>query len=143
MAPLASYTQETAEVSVKGVSFAVRGLGLDDVSLLVRAHFDALENLFALYQSATAGPEAGDPGARLILSFVQDAPALCAQIIAIAADEPDRADVIRKMPFPVLVDALLKIGRLTFEDVGGPANFMQALVGLLERARKPTSARLA
>lgn len=140
MSVLANYTPERAEVAFKGGVLRVRGLTLDDIGLLIRAHLPEFEQMFAIYRGAMDGPAAGDPAARLVLAFAQDAPRLCAQVIAIAADEPDMADAAMRLPFPTVIDALTKIGRLTFEDIGGPVPFANALAGLIGGLRSPASA---
>ena len=142
LATLSAYAPEYADVSLpKGGVLRVRGVSLNDIELLLRAHLNAVETLFALVQGAKVGPEAGDASARFILSLVQDAPDFAAQIIALAADEPDQAATVKRLPFPTIVDALTKIGRLTFEEAGGIEGFGNALAALLGGLRKPTSAK--
>ncbi len=139
---LATYTPEYAEVSVKGQVMRVRGLSTDDLGLLVRAHLDLVETIMQVVAQSAVGPDAGNQTARFILSLAQDAPELAGQIIALAADEPDQGAAARKLPFPVTIDALQKIGRLTFEEAGGVEGFVNALAALVAGTRnlKPASA---
>ncbi len=140
-----NYTPPTEQVAFRGGAFTVRGLSTDDLALLVHAHLESMEIVLAIVRDMQNGPVAGDPLARLMLLLAQEAPAMVSHIIAVAAGEPDAADIVRKFPFPVAVDALMKVGRLTFENVGGPENFFAALAvlrdGLAPAAKKPTSAR--
>ena len=138
---LATYTPEYDQVHVGSQVMRVRGLTADDIGLMVRAHLDTVETIFQAVKTTMDGPVAGDATARFILTLAQDAPEMAAQVIAIAADEPDQGANARKLPFPVQVDALQKIGRLTFEEAGGVEGFVNALAALLAGARKkPASA---
>jgi hypothetical protein len=78
---------------------------------------------------------------QMVLALVLDAPAIAADIIAIAADQPDANKQARTLPFPVQVDALTRVGRLTFEAGGGLGNFLAALTkmgsGLGMTAKSP------
>lgn len=140
MGVLATYTPEYEEVQIKGAVLRVRGINSDDLGLLVRAHFETVQQILDAVREAQVGPAAGDVAARFILSLAQDAPRLAAQIIALASDEPDQADQAAKLPFAVTIDALTKIGRLTFEEAGGVQGFVNALMALVGGMRKPVSA---
>ena len=141
MGTLAAYQAETDTVALKGGAvLRVRGLNLHDVSLLVRAHLDTVQTIFDVISAAQAGPAMGDASARFILTLAQDAPTLAGQIVAIASDEPDQGEAAAKLPFPIVVDALTKIGRLTFEEAGGVQGFVTAFAGLVGGMRSPTNA---
>jgi hypothetical protein len=138
---LATYTPEYDQVVVKGQAMRVRGLTGDDLGLLVRAHLGTVEAVLQAVKDSAAGPLSGDQTSRFVLMLAQDAPEVVAQIIAIASDEPDQADAARKLPFPVQIDALQRIGRLTFEEAGGSEGFANALAALVAGTRKkPASA---
>lgn len=144
LATLSAYTPEYDEVQLPKVgALRVRGVSLDDMELLLRAHLDTVEMIFSLVKTSRSGPAAGEASARFVLALAQEAPAFAAQVIALAADEPDQAAAVRKLPFPVVVDALTKIGRLTFEEAGGVEGFGNALAALIGGLRKPTSAKAA
>lgn len=113
---LASYTPERHEVVLKGGSFHVEGLSLEAVSWLVQYHLPDLEALFALFQNAEVVDEKSLRP--LFMSLVTEAPGFVANVIALAAGEPDHAKTAAKLPAPVQVDVLLAIGDLTFSDVG-------------------------
>lgn len=132
---LSSYTPPRERVLLPGGQFfEVSGLSLDHLATLLRAHFAELQVLLDIYQEAAAGPDKGDMFNRLLLILVQDSPDLAANVIALASGEGD--DVVaqaRLLPFATQVDAVLKIGDLTFRDMGGPKNCLVALSALAGR----------
>lgn len=128
---LLDYRPETAEIKFKNGSFRVRGLSLEDVSTLIRTHLPDMEMLFDLYQGSTTDVFAKGNADRFILTLAKDAPALVANFISLASGEEGSADAARSLSLPLQVTALSEIGRLTFEDAGGPKNFFAALMNLL------------
>lgn len=144
MLSLAAYRPRTADVAVGAQTLRVRGLSLDDCALLFTAHAHEADLLFDTIKQAIGSGKAalhGDVLSRLILALTQNAPQIAAQVIALAADEPDQAPAARTLPFPVTVCALREIGRLTFEDAGGPEPFFAALAELIGSMGKPASAK--
>ncbi len=131
--PLAGYQPATLEVPLAGGnSFHVRGLSLNDISVLVREHFpdlDALAGLFDGFDTLTV-----DQFEPLALSLVSQAPGFVANAIAVAAGEGTAADA-EQLPGPTQVKALLEIGDLTFIDVGGPKKAWEMIAGLLTRTQ--------
>ncbi len=131
--PLAGYKPATREVPLAGGnSFHVRGLSLNDISVLVREHFpdlDALAGLFDGFDTLTV-----DQFEPLALSLVSQAPGFVANAIAVAAGEGTAADA-EQLPGPTQVKALLEIGDLTFIDVGGPKKAWEMIAGLLTRTQ--------
>lgn len=127
----ANYKPATEAVKFAGGQAAVRGLNTEDISDLIRIHLDDMENLFSLFQDASANVAANQQSKAIVIKLIKDAPHLAAQIVAMAAGEPDSYDAIRSLPFPTMVDAIEKIGRLTFEEVGGAGNFVATLKGLM------------
>lgn len=139
-----AYTPATEPVSFRGGSFTVRGLSVNDLGLLVQTHLHSLETIALIVQAAQDGPAAGGMLSRIVLALAQDAPLLAGAIVSVAAGEGlDAAEAASRLPFPVVVDALLKIGRLTFEDVGGPENFVKALAALIASLRPATGVSAA
>lgn len=110
-------------------SFSVRGLNLADLSTLVTLHMVELEAAFRMW--STSGVGAGGDLTTGILALVRDFPPLAANIIAMASDEPLEGEKARFLPFPVQVEAITAVGRLTFEDVGGLEPFMETLASLV------------
>ena len=128
---LADYTPERVAIKdYKGVPrMEVRGLSLDDVSLLIRSHLADLQRLYDMLN----GGDVADAFKLLItdgfiLKLLTDFPELAARMIAVAADEPGATANARRLPLPLQIMAIQAIMRLTFEDVGGPKAFV-ALIG--------------
>lgn len=134
---LNNYTPERHEFVLKGGSFHVRGLSLEDVSRLVNHHLPDLEALFDLFSS---GQLDSDSNLRpLVMSLVREAPGLAANLIALASDEPDSAKQAATLPAPVQIDAILKIGDMTFSEVGGIKKGMEGIAALLKRVDVKTN----
>jgi hypothetical protein len=112
---LRSLRLPSSDVQVPGGdSFAVRGLSLQDVSILVRNHGATMTLMFDRYMRQA---EEGLPPADMATmgrTLLEIAPDAAAEIIALAAGEPDAIDVVRVLPLPVQVDALDKIMGHTF-----------------------------
>ena len=68
------------------------------------------------------------------LTVLQEAPALVADIICRAADEPDAHDRARMLPLPIQLNALEVITKLTFEDAGGPKAFLVSVMSLVQKS---------
>lgn len=126
---LADFTPETHTIKTRRGSLVVRGLNLADIGQLVSAHLPELEAAFSLFGKRT--PAGAGQMDLLVLSLARDFPGLAASVIAAACDEPDGRDAARALPFPVQVEALSHIGRLTFEDVGGLEPFLRTLTSLV------------
>lgn len=124
---IADFILPTEEVKIPGGSFAVRGLSLEDVTVLISSHGPVMEDFFARY----SGNEDFD-AMQIGMNLVNSAPALVAQIIALAADEPDQAQKIRKFAINVQQEALEKIAKLTFDASGGPGKFIEAVIRLVK-----------
>lgn len=126
---LADIPIPTKSHTCRGVTFDVRGLSFADLTRLLIDHKDDAVLAFELFEQA--GGDAADATAlmRLAGTFVQAMPDLVAKTIALAADEPDAAPIARRLPAPVQLDALLDIGKLTFEE---PEHLKKFLANLTE-----------
>jgi len=136
---LADYVVERKAVPFKGGSFDVRGLSLDDVTVLMREHLSDLDQVFELYASSASQEALVGETARYAIKLVQEAPGLVSNVIALASDEPGSAATARSLSIPVQVDALEKIFMLTFEEAGGAKKFFESLSRLLTGLRPPAS----
>lgn len=134
---LSDYQPERKAIQFKGGSFQVKGLSLDDVAVLMKHHLDDLDNLLELYARDVSNEFVVSATAQYAVSLIREAPALVANVIALAAEEPDRVDNARRLPIPVQVEALKAIGALTFEESGGAKKFFESLRDLVMRVRPP------
>lgn len=118
----------TEEVQLPGGStFAVRGLSLQDITLLISKHGPVMEEFFRRY----SGDDKANP-MEIGMGLVAQAPVLVAQIIAIAADRADKVETVLKFPLVTQQDALEKLAKLTFDANGGPKKFVEAVLRLVK-----------
>jgi hypothetical protein len=129
-----------SEVQIPGGgSFAVRGLSFTDLKKLFVKYSADMTQLFDLI-SAEKGAQINveDAGAAAA-TLLNQAPSLAADIISIAADEPDAFETVLSLPFPVQTEALTIIGKATFGTEGGVKKFLQTasvLLGGLRASKK-------
>lgn len=135
---LKDFTPATETVAYPDGNFAVRGLSLEDLTVLVRAHYKPLSELFDRYVGEAAAAAADEvSGGQLKLGDVSDvvlevletAPGLLADVISRAAGEPDQAHMARMLPTSTQIDAIEKVIRLTLEAEGG----LEKLVGTVSK----------
>ena len=84
-------------------AFTLRGINVDDLGYLLEQHGESVGLLVA-----------DEPDFAGLLTM---APALVADIVAVAADEPHAADVVRRMPAPLQITLLVEVFKLTFTGV--------------------------
>ena len=119
-------------VMFRGVAVAhVRGLALNDITVLVRGHLVEIDKLIAMFDNDATRETAMTEAARYAIKILQDAPDLAAKMIALASDEPDQADKIAKLPLPMQVESVRKIINLTFEEFGGAKKFIDSMLDLM------------
>jgi hypothetical protein len=134
---LANLKIETAAVQFRGGEFTVRGLGLDTVAALMhdgnREELGTAVNQLEVLFKATKAEDSEGIKQGINMLMVQ-LPGLAAKVIAYAADEPGEVDKVRKLPLPIQLEAILAIGRLTFEGEDSIRNFVSGLVTLMASA---------
>lgn len=134
---IGDFAPQTETIEFPGGSFAVRGLALQDITVLLRAHYATASALFDKYvgESALAAASLEVPGAGLdmgdpksvVLEALEVAPGMIADVVALAADEPGSAPLVRKMPVVVQVTAIEAVIRLTMEAEGGMEKFIETV----------------
>lgn len=124
---LADYQPEREQIFHKGsLLVSVRGLSLDDLSVLVRGNLAELQQIYA----ALKQPDQFSIDELMIMQLINQTPLLAAKIISLAADEPAALEAASRLTVPLQMTILIAVARLTFEDVGGPKAFV-AMVGQL------------
>lgn len=112
-----------------GEHFAVRGLSLNDIAVLVVEHGPKLGELYDQFVAL-----GGEPTTDALVAFaapvLHTAPEIAAQLIAAAAGDAEDVDVAARLPFPVQLDALEKLVKLTFDAGGGAKKVMETVVRL-------------
>lgn len=137
---LADYVPECRPVLVNGKTLtSVEGLSFEALAVLVKTHMPDFDAIFEIIESGEKPLETFmEHLQRVSQNIVTQAPGLAANIIAQAAVEPTTEAAIsaaRRLPFPVQVAALMDIGSLTFEEVGGVKKAMESMTALLLRLR--------
>lgn len=141
---LSDYQAERREFNLKGGSFHVEGVSLEVLAKLIKTNLGDLEELFNLTARTLGGKEdditEGDL-MNIAMVLAEEAPGFVASLISLASGEDsDKARAaVRKLPFPVQVEAVVAIGQLTFEETGGIKKSLEALGRLLNGLSNTTS----
>lgn len=125
---LSDFFLDTQEIIFGKNKLQIRGLSFIDIALLIAKHKDAIEQLIGVFKK-------GDAETNIVSTLLTELPELASHVIACACDEPECADKARKLPLPVQLDALMAVGRLTFEEAGGVKKFAEQLADLFKSAR--------
>jgi len=118
----------TQEFVVRGETIKVRGLSFADIAYLIGEHKDDLEEIV---RRAREGASSGEDMSGMVAGLIREMPDLAAKIVACAADEPEAADVVKRLPFPTLLEILMAVGRLTFEETGGVKKFAENVIAIM------------
>lgn len=135
---LKDYAPATEEIQLPdGSTFSVRGLALQDITVLLRSHHETAERLFNKYVSEAAMDAASaaspnvDFGASdmrgVILDVLDAAPAMLSDVIAQAAEEPELSGLVARLPLGVQIEATEAIVRLTLEAEGGMEKLVETV----------------
>lgn len=138
---LSSFTPATDKVALPGGGeFAVRGLSLEDLTVLMRSHYKPMVELFDRYvnEAALEKMDADVTGGSLglgdmegvVLDVLQVAPGLLGDVIARAADETEDPALARRLPIAVQIDAIEKIVTLTLQAEGGLEKLVETVTKL-------------
>lgn len=146
---LSDYTLPTETIDLPGGdTFTVRGISLTDLSTIAAHHFSEITLLFAKVKSelgADQAPSIKDVDMMLKLALTV-APNALAEIVALAADEPDMAATVKKLPILTQTQAILKIAELTFHSQAEVEKLVETIIplmqvsnGFLEKLQSPGS----
>lgn len=124
--------EETVETP--GGSFTVRGVSFVDIAALVRHHGPALA---ALFKEITSGKDVTLNTASIVdlgKRALETSPEIVADLIALASGSPDveSREIARQLTFPVQLDALEKIAKLTFVTEGGLGKLVEAVTRVMQ-----------
>lgn len=129
---LSNYRAPKAVVPFKGGQVEVRGITFDDLAILMRNHLDDVDNLVKIFNRPGLTAESAVPAIlQNCIGLVREAPGLTAQLIALAADEPENVAEARSLGMAIQVKVIRAIADLTFEEAGGPKKFLESLFGLM------------
>lgn len=120
---LADFTPDTRPILRKGATlFTVRGLNVEDITVLIEQNLADIEKAFTLYLAAKKDIFSTKGMDKFLMLLIQKFPGLVAEVISRSSDEPGTADNARKLPFAIQATALTEIVNLTFEEVGALKN---------------------
>lgn len=133
---LAGYQPEQRKVALAGDNFfIVKGLSLEDISVLVREYYDDLDTLLQIIDVSN-DVKSWKP---VVLSLVSQAPGFVSTVIALASVEDaspeERLAGAKRLSAPTQIQALLDIGELTFTEVGGVGKALELVAGLLKKTK--------
>lgn len=109
------------------VLFHVRGLNVEDLTVLVKKNLPDIEEAFRLYNATKTEVFSTRNLDKFFVTLVSKLPGLVAEVISHAADEPDETAKARKLPLALQVLALTETVNATFEEVGDLKNLFATL----------------
>lgn len=137
---LRDYVIGTRTVTLQGDhKLSVRALGFDDIQhLLVNKH-GLIDTALRLFSESGLNPDSADPQQvrEFTASLLAALPDLAAELIAMAADEPDLGSKAKRLPAPAQLEALMAIYELTFTEPDSVKNFFDRLASLMTSIPRP------
>lgn len=118
-------------------TMTVRGLGLADVSKIIRVHYNDLGALFDIYEQSAGGDLSAIAAGKFTTQLIVDAPGLIAHVIALAADEEGAIEIAQRLPMMVQYEALKAIGGLTFSDIEDVKKMFAQVMGQMDKLKAP------
>lgn len=121
-------------VKTPGGDFAVRGVSLQDAVQLIRHHGPVLTEMFQSIMSGKDVKVSLTDFSKVGQELLAKAPQAAAELIALASDEgdPKSIKVASRLPFPVQLEAVEKIGKLTFIAEGGLPKFLETVIRIAQ-----------
>jgi hypothetical protein len=126
--PLSAYTPERRKLKFKRVEFQVRGITTEDVTLILSRRLGDVQQAALLFHKARTDVLTRNSLDAFVTRLCMDFPWLVAEVISVAADEPDTIEQAKTLPMPIQIAALLDIMTLTFEEAGGLKNWLAAQI---------------
>lgn len=121
----------------------LRGLSFEDFTSLFKTYGKETDDIFKFIESMQSGGTADFDAKAFGTDLILKAPKAVASLIALAADMPDRATQVARMPLPVQVKAMEVVYRMTVEEAGGLSDFLALVLriakGVSQTARLMSS----
>lgn len=125
----ADYRPPTAEIPLGGgMTGTVRGLNMDDLSVLISNHLEPIAEATALYAKSKKDVYTSKNLHAFAISVAKEFPGLVSEVISLGADEPSLKS--RPIAFGVQMSALNEIIRLTLDEMGGLGNLSLVIANL-------------
>lgn len=133
---LKDYVVPTTTITLApGNTMPVRGLSFADLSALMNVHGPALILIYGrVYAEITEGTLNAKSVGQLVQTSFAEVPELVADIIAMAADEPDLAATARKLPPGLILEAMMAIIGHTFVSEAELKKLVETVTTMLEKA---------
>lgn len=131
-------------VKTPGGDFAVRGLSLDDILTLAGRHLPLMSELFDTFSGNSLDAPDGSfdkaTTGQVAAALARTAPDAVADVITLAGgyglDDKEALKAAKNLPFPVQIDALEKVGKLTFTSEDALGKSVAAVVQMMQGASK-------
>lgn len=112
----------------------VRGLSFEDFTRLFTEYGKTTDQIFSFIENIQVNDGKMDFDAKAFgADLIVKAPKAVASLIALAADMPDRATQVARMPLPVQVRTLEAIYRMTVEEAGGLHDFLALVLRIAKQ----------
>lgn len=135
---LADIQIASKKIVFRGGEFAVRGITFSTVARLVSAG-QRSDMEIAVSQLAELKDAQSEQLIGALSSIVAQLPTLTAMVIAEAANEPDEWEKVKQLPMPVQLEAILEIGKLTFDGADSVKTFVRGVLELMQAANSMLS----
>ena len=117
----------------------MRALGFDDIQSLLINRSGLIQQALELFNEHGVEAAASDADVRqFVLSLIGTLPELVAELIAIAADEPDMAHKARRIPAPAQLELLMAVYEQTFVEPDAVGKFFGRLADLMTNIPRPS-----
>lgn len=135
------YKPETVVVQTGNTSLTLRGVSLEDISVLMGNHLDDLDAVIAIFGKSVKSDIDVALATQYVVGLIREAPALCSSLIALADvdNEDDDAEPYRVLGLGHQLKCIEAIGQLTFKEAGGPKKLLESLTGLILNVSPPQS----
>lgn len=123
---------ETVQIDAKN-SFTVRGISFEDITRLVNKHGPVLVLVYGKFTEMKGKHDLRpETLGMLVQSVIGQFPEAVADMIAVAAEEPDQTAKISRLPVGIQFDAIEKIIRLTFSGEGDLKKLVEIVTRMAE-----------
>ena len=128
----------TETIKTSGGEFTVRGLSFTDILQLAGKYFPIMSELFDQFAGASIDNISEAQKRGIAATLVREAPDAVAEVIALASGEMDAETIAiaKSLTGPTQIEALNKIGRLTFVSEDDLGKAVAAVVQMMQGAGK-------
>lgn len=130
MSGLKGLAPPTRGIRVGDGVVTVRGLAFDEITNLLMRFGDGLDSIEKMFTDAESIETAA-----IFDRLMRDAPGVVHAAIAMASDEPEETDTVRRLGAGFALEALIAIWELTTQPAGGGKKFLGHFVQMWSAAR--------